>query len=697
MSAAKVADPFLKLRHNDTLEEMPDPPRQSMPGGPVRFGPYFLESRIAVGGTAEVYLARPVDPRAEPQRLVVKRLLPHFVGDPEGRTMFEREAALHASVEHENVVSVFGAGSSDEGEPYLAMEYIDGCDAYRLLRRLQQEGQLLGVPSSVFITCEALRALASVHGATDVKGTPLGIIHRDVTPSNLYLSREGVVKLGDFGIARSTTRHTLRSEQSAVLKGKFAYLAPEQVAGEPFDHRADLFSLASVFAEMLLGKPLFPGGGQLAVLLAIRDCRLDNLAEIKPRLPAGLYDILAKALSRDPARRFQNAMSFAAALEAFEPEEHAARTELAVRVAWVQQNPSTDAMKAVRASVASMRAVVVRPEVEVDEDDSNAFERKTGEYSQLPSFVETAAGTRHGPWAFARLVEALATGTIGRGDNIDYMGRGMAAVEQIPDLVRFLQPITATTNKLKGPGAPDFADELSSSSMLATLLRVLEQRETGVLFAERISNEEGEGARKELYFVEGKLHHVASSNASELLGEYLVRRGKLQRDELDLALAVLPRYSGRIGDTLISLGLVGPVDIFRAIREQGRDRVADLFLWRQGKISFYRGQTAPHVEFPLDLDLPTLMLAGVEAATPTDTPLEKYRDRLDDTVIPTKDRRLQSIGWPPMVTRVLAVCSAPRTVRELLKTAARGGSTSAADVLRAMEILLAAKLIAWPE
>ena len=468
------------------------------------------------------------------------------------------------------------------------------------------------------------------------------------------------------------------------------------MAGELFDHRADLFSLASVLAEMLLGKPLFPGGGQLAVLLAIRDCRIDALDAIKPRLPAGLYDVLAKALSREPAKRYQTALAFAAALQPFEPEHSVGKAELAKRVTWVQQHPSTDAMRAVRESVAQMRAVSAVPvHVAVKEDDGSAFDRKTSEYSQLPSFVETVSGQRLGPWSFARLMEALATGQIGRDDKIDYMGRGLSDVGSVSELQRFLPPVTAVTNKLEGPGAPDYVDELSAPAMLTTLLRVLETRDTGVLFAERIGNEEGEGARKELYFVEGKLHHVASSNASELLGEYLVRRGKLQRDELDLALAVLPRYGGRIGDTLISLGLVGPVDIFRAIREQGRDRVADLFLWRQGTISFYRGQTAPRVEFPLDLDLPMLMLAGLEASQPTDTPLETFRERLDDSLVPTHDRRLASVTWPPLVTRVLAVISAPRQLRELLKSAARGGSTSAADVLRATEILLAAKLVAW--
>ena len=266
------------------------PPRRGLPqpltGGPVRFGPYWLDARIAVGGTAEVYLARPVDARNEPARLIVKRLLPHFAGDEEGRTMFEREAALHASVTHENVVTVFGSGVNEQGEPYLAMEYVDGVDGYRLLRRLKQEGRALPASTAVHVTREVLRALASVHTAKDDQGRALGIIHRDVTPSNLYLSVEGRVKLGDFGIARSTSRATLRNAASAVLKGKFAYLAPEQVAGEPFDHRADLFSTATVLAEMLLGKPLFTGGRPARGAPCTRaNCRTDAIDEIRDKLP----------------------------------------------------------------------------------------------------------------------------------------------------------------------------------------------------------------------------------------------------------------------------------------------------------------------------------------------------------------------------------------------------------------------------
>ncbi|MBX3192921.1 MAG: serine/threonine protein kinase, partial [Labilithrix sp.] len=317
---------------------------------PFRFGPFYLESRIAVGGTAEVYLARPIESSTGlPDRLVVKRLLPHFASDAEGRTMFEREARLHAAVKDANVVTVFHAGVDDRGEPYLAMEYIDGVDGYRLLRRLRQDNELLPVGVSIYVAREVLRALESVHAARDpFTGGSLGIVHRDISPSNIYMSKEGRVKLGDFGIARSTTRTTLRSEAGQVLKGKFAYLAPEQVAGEPSDHRADLFSLATVLAEMLLNRPLFPGGGQLAILLAIRDCKIDALQEIRPRLPPGLFEVLQRALTRNPAQRYPSAGELAAALAPFEADHRLATREIAARVRWVQAASSSDQMAAVR-------------------------------------------------------------------------------------------------------------------------------------------------------------------------------------------------------------------------------------------------------------------------------------------------------------------------------------------------------------
>src|SRR5579863_10773237 len=137
----------------------------------MKFGPYWLDARLAVGGTAEVYVGRPIDPEAAPRKLVVKRLLPQFASDPEGRTMFEREAALHAAVRHENVVQVYAYGLEGD-EPWLAMELVDGCDLFRLLRRLSSDGRTLGVGLSVYVARELLRGLESAHGARDSSGQP---------------------------------------------------------------------------------------------------------------------------------------------------------------------------------------------------------------------------------------------------------------------------------------------------------------------------------------------------------------------------------------------------------------------------------------------------------------------------------------------------------------------------------------------
>ena len=772
---------------------------QPIRGGPIKFGRYLLEARIAVGGTAEVYLARPLPPDAEairdgldglagrpssaagalngPPRLIIKRLLPHFLIDPEGRTMFEREAALHTAVHHENVVQVYGSGLSDTGEPYLAMEYVDGVDTYRLLRRFRNEGRSLPIHVAVHIVTKVLAALESVHTATDEAGTPLGIIHRDVTPSNLYLSKDGRVKLGDFGIARSTQRATMRNAASAMLKGKIAYLAPEQVAGEPFDYRADLFSVAAVLTEMVIGQPLFPGGGQLAILLAIRDCRIDPLREAKDRLPPVLFESLLCALNRDPKTRFQSAARFAASIQDLDPNPEATAKELGIYVGRAQSG--TDIAAAAARDAASRDAAsrephdvaprssrekatppplpvarkrtplpspaqghngapqppplpslaerksgsvaaahvaraiaqgtprIVNEESSLDAGDLRedvgeaASEKTTAEYAPLPSLVITADGLRHGPWAFARLVEAIATGEIGPRDQISYMARGMQRVEEVADLVRFFPAkTTTTTSRVKGPGAPDFHDDLRATTMLDVLLRILEAQDTGVLFAEGSSIGDPPGGRKELYFKNGKLLHVSSSNATELFGEYLVRRGTLQRQQLDVALNVLPRYGGRMGDTLIALGLVGPVEIFRAIREQGRDRVADIFRWQRGTVSFYRDQMPPHVEFPLDVELLDLMIAGLEASWPDDSPLERYQSRFDEILTraePSRRGLAKGLKWPPLVGGVLSLCSeAPSgvTVRELLHRTC-GGTLGSGDVLRAVEILLATGFVTW--
>jgi serine/threonine-protein kinase len=377
----------------------------------------------------------------------------------------------------------------------------------------------------------------------------------------------------------------------------------------------------------------------------------------------------------------------------------------AVKVRVPSRPPPPAPAVAVVHAVAQEEEKNLRDEALPDQDEESS-EAKTSEFEPLPSRVIKLDGSQHGPWTFARLMEALATGQIERGDRVDFVGRGFMPVEEIEELQRFFPASSATTSELRGPGAPDFRDQIGPRTMLETLMKVLAQSETGVLFAERAEDDGGPASapsragRKELYFVQGKLHHVASSNSHELLGEYLVRRKKLGREELDLALAVLPRYGGRMGDTLISLGLVSAVDIFRAIREQGRDRVADLFLWRGGQLSFYRGHAAPHVEFPLDLELPALMLAGLETAKPGEMLLDEHRPNLDRMIGPALPHgdlfSFENVTWPSTILSVQELVRKPTRLRDVLTAAARtGGTLSTGDVIRAMEILLAAGLVAW--
>jgi len=577
-------------------------------GAQQPFGPFVLERRIAVGGSAEVFLARPklgIQPAA---RLVVKKLL-RTARESGDFDALEREAALHRAVIHRNVVNVFGAGMVGD-EPYLAMEYVEGVDLYRLLRRADAEQRKFPPSLAAFIAMRVASALAAVHTAHDAEGNALHIVHRDVTPSNIYLSIDGQVKLGDFGIARFEQRVKPAAQPSVGLKGKFGYLAPEQVAGEPFDHRADLFALTAVFGEMLIGERVFPGSGQLAVLLAIRDVNIGPLRQAAKTLPQGILELCEKGLARDPDARYQDAAELAAALSEFErPSPEELQGTLAEWVNWAKDSSqlARQIEGQVRDSVQRMRAVRAR--------SSGALAAVKAPISEPPpstslSNVRRADGQLVPGVPFAKLIEMIATGDLTGDDEVALMGAEYRFIRDVHELGRHLLPsTTATTSRLFEPGIPDYQVLLRDTPMLEVLSHMRQKSESGALFVERGGNT-GNASRKEIYLDKGRLLHVASSEREELLGEYLVRRGRLTRKQLETALGTLSSYGGRLGDTLIGIGMVDAVDVFRAIRDQGRDRVATLCGWSEGLVTFYRGTSPQRVEFPLDLDLASPMMAG---------------------------------------------------------------------------------------
>ena len=577
-------------------------------GAQQPFGPFVLERRIAVGGSAEVFLARPKIGIQPASRLVVKKLL-RAAREGGDFDALEREAALHRAVVHRNVVNVFGAGMVGD-EPYLAMEYVEGVDLYRLLRRADAERRKFPPGLAAFIAMRVASALSAVHTAHDLEGNALHIVHRDVTPSNIYLSIDGQIKLGDFGIARFEQR-VKPAQPSVGLKGKFGYLAPEQVAGEPFDHRADLFALTAVFGEMLIGERVFPGSGQLAVLLAIRDVNIGPLRQAASSLPEGVLELCEKGLARDPDARFQDAAELAAALSEFEqPSPEELQVTLAEWVNWAKDSSqlARQIEGQVRDSVQRMRAVRARSSGGMPA----VRESRISEPPQTLSLsnVRRADGQTLAGVTFPKLIEMIATGDLTADDEVSLMGQEYRFIRDIHELGRHLLPsTTATTSRLFEPGIPDYQVLLKDTPMLEVLAHMRQKGESGALFVERTSNS-GSSSRKEIYLDKGRLLHVASSEREELLGEYLVRRGRLTREQLETALGTLSSYGGRLGDTLIGIGMVDAVDVFRAIRDQGRDRVATLCGWSEGLVTFYRGTAPQRVEFPLDLDLASPMMAG---------------------------------------------------------------------------------------
>jgi serine/threonine-protein kinase len=598
------------MAHNSRVAHEPEARSKN---NTSQFGPFVLERRLAVGGSAEVFLAHPASGALPAPRLVVKRLLPEL-RETDSFSLLEHEARLHQAVVHDNVVRIFGAGMVGD-EPYLAMEYVDGVDVYGLLRRAESEQRRVPPRLAIFIARAIAKALGSVHSATDAEGNPLHIVHRDVTPSNIYLSSQGDVKLGDFGIARVTRVPRSSGQPTAGLKGKFGYLAPEQVAGEEFDYRADLFSLAVVLGELLVGRRIFPGNGQLAVLLAIRDVNIEPLRRQASSFPTGLMSILERALARDPNQRFASGEEFAAALESYETPSHA--TLLGMLSEWVNwARDSSQLAKQlegrIRDSVQRMRAVKrLSPERSSEGTlDETLIVANTG-----TSKVLRTNGQQDNDVGLPALIEMIATGELAGDDKVALMGADFEEIRHIEDLARHLLPsTTATTNRLFEPGIPDYQALLKDTSMLKVLARMRQGSETGALFVHRRDADQ-HPVRKEIYLRDGRLFHVASSEREELLGEYLVRRGRITREQLNTALTLLASYGGHLGDTLIGLELVDAMDVFRAIRDQGRDRVASLCGWEEGTVTFYRGTTPTWVQFPLDLDLASPMMAGTLVAS----------------------------------------------------------------------------------
>ena len=276
------------------------------------FSRYELLGRLAVGGMAEIYLARePETVRGAGHRtLVIKRVLPHVADDPAFVEMFFNEARLAMRLRHPAIVHIYEFGE-EGGSYFLAMEWVDGVALGKIIRHARRAN---GIPAAVAVKIIATvaEALDYAHRVRGDGGEPLGIVHRDVSPQNVMVSYEGAVKLLDFGIAKADDESLTKDGQ---VKGKFAYMSPQQCLGEPIDGRADVFALGICLYEALTGKPLYHRKTQYETMRAVMEEPVPSVRQYRPELPETIDAIVGKALAKNPDERFGSAGDLQIALE----------------------------------------------------------------------------------------------------------------------------------------------------------------------------------------------------------------------------------------------------------------------------------------------------------------------------------------------------------------------------------------------
>jgi hypothetical protein len=739
---------------------------------PIPFGRYQLLERLAVGGMAELFLALDRGSARADKPVVIKRLLPHMAGQSHFKDMFLDEAKLTKRLSHPNIAQTYDFGRFGE-QLFIAMEFVDGIDGLALLRECAHRKVRLPPEIAVYATREILDALDFAHTQLDDKGEPLGVVHRDISPSNVLLGRTGDIKLVDFGIARAAQRshHT----KDGTLKGKYGYMSPEQVIDDVVDARSDLFSVGIVLAELLTGRRLFAAPNELDVLLMVRDARLERLDRYGRHIGVDLDRILRKALRKQRDERFGSAAEFRDAIDEWMRLHHHEITDKMIgemvesfyEDAWkrkrgmvpgalwqqhlaeaglAQGTPTRGSRPRLVRDTAELpgeagaeggevaeihgipagqgRDSGVMPVISIEDAESAPIGERavTGPVHHTPDGVVAVTGewteTERMDSAMARMgsepITIELTDMTGDADIADSVAeftpeplpgdidavaqpieepappsspaaaaaaaasaQGSARVFDTTDAamdalslgddpdtlhesnraraVRGTAPVTAAAAAAAAPattaageertapvpispepvakapeeahapelGEPDDAGDFAVSPPIGVLYRLAVSRASGLLVV-------GVGGiRKEIYFREGIPEYVSSNVTNELFGEYLVQEGVLSSGELSMALAMMPRYKNRLGDTLVGLNLLTPLEVLRYLTRQVRKKLVDVCTWGRGSFAWYAGRENTREAFPLDLNAFEVLGAGA-LDTPAEV-MESWLSKVGDT------------------------------------------------------------------
>jgi tRNA A-37 threonylcarbamoyl transferase component Bud32 len=278
----------------------------------MKFGQYELRELIAVGGMAEVYKGRVVGAEGFEKWVAIKRILPDLAEDERFVKMLLTEARIHSALSHRNIVQIHDLGISESGEYFIVLEYVEGYDLRMITDQIAAQGEIIPEALSLHIASELAQGLHFAHELCGADGQALGLVHRDVSPSNVLISNAGEIKLSDFGLAKR------RHDRSVVgsLKGNLAYMSPEQARQSTLDRRTDVFSLGAVLFELLTGKRLREITDEIVGWNEVASGHVPSVRAVRPDLPEAFERLLARALAPEPEQRFADAASFGTAIRA---------------------------------------------------------------------------------------------------------------------------------------------------------------------------------------------------------------------------------------------------------------------------------------------------------------------------------------------------------------------------------------------
>ncbi len=480
-------------------------------------------------------------------------------------------------------------------------------------------------------------------------------------------------------------------------------MSPEQVTGRDLDARSDLFTLAILFAELLILRPLFSGGRELDVLLRIRDADLTAIDRSSHRVPDDIRGVLFRALARDPELRFATASAFAEAIEEVVrrrrlqvgPSRLAAFVEKLglVHGMDVEEETGEETLASVVDGDTTTRRIVresENPPAPVARPSSPPSEPR--DVAPQIYRVKLADGTIRGPLSYPRLVELFATGGAGRSNEVAREhGKFKPAVE-FQELARFVNS-PAMQWEIDLPLDAIDRGKIDRARLPTRLFHLAVRRDTGALVLR-------DGAkRKKIFFVAGTPEFVASTDKRELLGEYLIARGQVLRMEVDMALAMLPRFGGRLGDALVGLGVLRPIELFRAIHDQIQERFAEVFTWTGGEIGFARGARSHEETFPLGVDPYEIIARGVRHGYSFEELQATLQPILEEVIEPVllPPVRIEQFRLPERDAFVLDSIEGKTTIARVMAELTSKGEADPEEVLRAVFLGLCCELVRSPK